>query len=1542
MDISQLEQKIQAALANPPFTISGAYLESPPITALLTNVYGADTFVLSGAQQSGETADSISVTGTNTQTLIGLTNLPASAVFTVVGGVAQMHAELTGLPASWSPATAFSAVVGGSVFAQFTWSSQTLTLDSIPIPLPANYPANFGYPPYSQAMTAAMKQGLGVRATIAQLPGTGGVISYFLGGSSWTVSGPIVLPESQLSIVVSTPTQSGVSIGGFSFPFSLTLASVAAQYETDGPIVVASVLQLDAEVDRDLGDGTTFRFPVFIREGSTTAATWSIESHMPQGQGITVAQIGQLIGYPVENQIPPPDSDFPPFTGIQLSDVVMLLSSDARGATSMVSLSATITWFAPPTYSTFDGLIVFNSLAVTFTYVPSGYVREEDNSVWYVMTDTVATATISGGVLDASLALPDVYFNTVLTQPPIDLKALVVAAVGPSISMPQIDVTALTVTGDVMANEYRFQCTVTDDWVFHLGTVPLALTQMSMDITSATAGFSGEVTAMFSIAGADLFGRAAYDAPTQGWEFQLCTMGETHVNLTELITDLFAVFGVQFPANAPAMYLDALNMGYNTATAAWVFQCQGSLEICGTRVVLGVDLSNGVYKGYIWVGDSYFEANFLTTNNQNVLSASWTATTEQAYLNFSDLTSLLGLPSPEIPPGLDLRLAAASLTYNFTTGMFMVTGDSKTYGKAIFLANQTDGATIYVGGLAMPTVSIELSNLPILDEVLSPGETAKIEGMQVLLSSEAITAQQAAQINAVIPEGYPKVPSTGTGSPFSFAAKVMFGGTVIPIALGVLNPSQGGESTAGNTIVGPQQGTDLGSVTTTPPPKSDGTTWFNIQKTFGAVTFEKIGFRYSDSVLWVALNASLKVSGLTIDLVGASIGTPITTFDPQFALQGLGIDYRNPPLEIGGGFAKAPPAPGVTFQYDGTVVVKMPAWGLAAFGSYADLEGTPSMFIFAQLSGAFGGPPAFFVTGILGGFGYNSSVRLPSQDEIYTFPFVAGLSNPAVVGGPNATPMEALTAITGGPNPWVTHSLGDNWIAAGLSFTTYELFFSTGLFFVQFGNDLTIALLGMSTAKFPPTGPMRPYAQIQLQLEAILQPGLGFFGIAANLTKNSYVLDPSCVLTGGFAFYLWFSPNEHAGDFVITLGGYNPNFNKPAHYPNEPRVGFSWSMDSTISINGGAYFALTPSAIMAGGSLGVTFHDGNLQAWFTAHADMIIWFKPFHFLVNIGVTVGASYKMELLFTSVTLKVELGADLVLWGPPTGGIVNVYWWVISFTIDFGSPFTSQPGPLQTWDEFASLLPAAPDVVKMVPLTGQLAQQTVNAAAMQARRRAALGDAPNGHVDPWLVRNNGFSFVTTSSIPASQLFVGSTSQTPMKSGDPLNIRPMAKTNLVSQQRIVIRLDGAEIDYTGWTFDTPTAAVAKALWGLDNDGKLDDTQLIPNQLTGFLVTAPPPDLGPTAGPIDVAQNLSFDPLSPDGITPTFQGPTGDVAVDGVNTIAIIESEIATTAKPARDQLFADLLALGVDPGANDPLDAYARIAGNLFIGEPLLVPAA
>lgn len=259
-----------------------------------------------------------------------------------------------------------------------------------------------------------------------------------------------------------------------------------------------------------------------------------------------------------------------------------------------------------------------------------------------------------------------------------------------------------------------------------------------------------------------------------------------------------------------------------------------------------------------------------------------------------------------------------------------------------------------------------------------------------------------------------------------------------------------------------------------------------------------------------------------------------------------------------------------------------------------------------------------------------------------------------------------------------------------MRFTSFEIIDAFALLTATFGTRFEIDVLGVATLSIPPSVDP-PIARIELELLASFAPDTGLLAISAQLTDNSYVLDPAAHLTGGFAFYTWFS-GDHEGEFVVTLGGYNPNFTVPDYYPVVPRLGLNWQViPGELAIQGNLYFALTANAVMAGGQLSATWSSGPISAWFTVWADFLMTFKPFHYLIGAGIDLGASFSIKILFVHVRFTVHVGVGLQIWGPPFAGVATVDLSLISFDIRFGSGGPSQDTTLP-WDQFvAQLLPA-----------------------------------------------------------------------------------------------------------------------------------------------------------------------------------------------------------------------------------------------------------
>ncbi|HYR43254.1 MAG TPA: DUF6603 domain-containing protein, partial [Terriglobia bacterium] len=506
--------------------------------------------------------------------------------------------------------------------------------------------------------------------------------------------------------------------------------------------------------------------------------------------------------------------------------------------------------------------------------------------------------------------------------------------------------------------------------------------------------------------------------------------------------------------------------------------------------------------------------------------------------------------------------------------------------------------------------------------------------------------------------------------------------------------------------------TAITSVTTTDKSATPSATpaanvkWFALQKSFGPVHFERVGVQYQNGALWFLLDASLSAAGLTISLDGLAVGSGLQRFSPQFTLHGLGIDYNGGGVvEIGGAFLRTKSANTTSDSYTGTAVIKTKAATISGFGSYAELNGHSSLFVYAFLDYPLGGPAFFFVTGLAAGFGYNRKLIIPSIDKVADFPLVKealGLDTPDKL-------LSELVKL----QPYIPPTLGEVFLAVGIRFTTFKLIDSFALLAIEFGNRVVFNIIGLSTAIVPTPEAgksVTPLAEVQMAWKATFDPAEGFLGLNAQLTSNSYILSRDCHLSGGFAFYSWFS-GEHAGDFVQTMGGYHPAFNVPAHYPSVPRLQFNWKVTDNLTLKGDAYYALCGSALMAGGHLEATWESGDLKAWFNAGADFLIQWKPYHYDARIYVDIGVSYtfKINLLFTSIrmTISIDVGADLHIWGPDFSGHASVHLWIISFGISFGAGASQEPQPID-WPTFkASFLPAVND--------GQLRDNTCSIAVM-----------------------------------------------------------------------------------------------------------------------------------------------------------------------------------------------------------------------------------
>ena len=549
----------------------------------------------------------------------------------------------------------------------------------------------------------------------------------------------------------------------------------------------------------------------------------------------------------------------------------------------------------------------------------------------------------------------------------------------------------------------------------------------------------------------------------------------------------------------------------------------------------------------------------------------------------------------------------------------------------------------------------------------------------------------------------------------------------------------------------------------------------------------------------------------------------------------------------------------------------------------------------------------------------------------------------AAPGKGSRDPVEVLAALEGRAplggvtKRWIAPKAGEYWLAAGIEFTSFELIHTKALLVAEFGEELTFALLGLSTMRLPREADRKHcYAYVEMMLRVVLAPARGSVEATAILGPNSYVIAPDCHLTGGYAFSLWFGHNPNAGQFVVTMGGYHPAFKVPDHFPKLPRLGFNWAVSTTVAIKGEAYFALTSSCIMAGGGLEILFQDGDLRAWFTARIDVLVSWNPFFFQAQIAISVGVSYRLDLGFCHKTISASIGADLSLWGPPTGGVVRIDLVVVSFSVRFGSDGAGAATQPLNWDGFKALLPAEKTICQIAIVDGLYKTQEAPANA-----------ADNAPI--WIVRAARIRFETRSAIPASRLSFGTTTVRASTSApNGIDIRAMDRAGVSSTHTLQIFEGDSSTPVSataaGWEFKSLKQSVPAALWGKPPEPfsqvpAQPSADVVAGALCGFSVTAPEPRLGATRGAVTpVALEQVY--LQPSGRAPLSAAETPSrsyLPVADPQSVPRISKTMDTSVKASRDEVFALLRGASVFDGTNGDLSLLAKAARRLYSASPM-----
>lgn len=779
------------------------------------------------------------------------------------------------------------------------------------------------------------------------------------------------------------------------------------------------------------------------------------------------------------------------------------------------------------------------------------------------------------------------------------------------------------------------------------------------------------------------------------WDLQGSLVSGTPT-LADLLTALEGHFEMSTPFDLPdvltGLTVVDLTLAYDTKDRQFAFSVGVELEVEQTKVTVTLLIEKAGSTGAsvsasLRVGPHEFTIDYESggASGEGAGSSLVGFYETAAGGDRPDLGSLVGELVPDLAPGLPSVTVPKAIVGTLSTG--------KPATRSWLF-----GAELGIG----VDVSVEVPDvgIPQLHQLFSGDVGLGIASFQVLVATKPIKGPDLARLPHVDAFTLP----VGDLDEVCLSAPIRIGAVTHPLMVQL-----GGETQVtvggGAPATAPDRGPGTGAPAASEPPPAGGLaatadaapgagsdiTWVPLHAQLGPLTLDKVGARYHDGRLKLLVDASLTAAGLTLSLDGLSIETPVDGFHPTFGLTGLGLAYDTGSVEVSGTFLRNGD------EYSGAASIKTAKWTLSAFGSYASVNGSPSVFAYAFLDSPLGGPSFCFVTGVAAGFGYHRSLTIPAVDQLPAFPLVSAVMGPAP-GAPAAAPAdatspeertaEALRSL----DRYIQPDLDQSWLAVGLRFTSFEVVHSFALLTVSFGSTTEIDLLGLSSVTMPTKleEGHDPIGFAQLALRVSFTPASGVLAARGVLTPDSFILSRDCHLTGGFAFDAWFKDDgpAKAGEFVLTLGGYHPRFAKPAHYPEVAPIAFTWTVGD-LTVKGGLYFALTPRAVMAGGFLDAVWSSGDISAWFQASVDFLLSWKPFHYDISASIHIGASFRVNLWFTSFTMTIDVGVDLQLAGPPFGGTATVDLSVVHFTIPFGSSGSARV-PI-TWEAFRqSFLP------------------------------------------------------------------------------------------------------------------------------------------------------------------------------------------------------------------------------------------------------------
>jgi hypothetical protein len=1525
-----LRATLTAANSRGTFLLDAKALAWPSVGAALQNLLGGTMLQLNAATLQ-TTAGGGTVTGTLATAPVSiwtfLAGMRVTAAFTCdAKQVVQVALALSPVASGWTPSAMVPSWAASETDA-FDWSNVAFVFDTtVGTGLPSGFPAGYGLQTDDPTIVAALRKGMRLSATLVHTSQTDG-LAPLLGSAPIAVSGPIEWLGGVPRMDLASGVLSTVQVGGFALPIALHLVATlqcapGASYD---PSKTISQIQcaITGAMQRQVG-GKTLLIPFAIAVDPGTQSM-AVEADFAHASALAIADVAQLLGVAGTSFDGLQSTNFPALGGLALNRIVLLAGLSPP---SLSSAAATLA-FTPPggPWKPFGDLFAFDGMQATFTL--NGPVASPSFAV-----DIGATVTLAGGSLMSTLSLPSAAFSCVLAPdgPALDLSQTIGAITGGILGDLKLACDPLNVMASPKDGTYRFVAAIGDDWSVPIAGKSFALSSVGFDIShaaAATPATTGTIAGNVVLAGVPI--RISGDLPaatTDGWTLSGGFTTGHDIALDALVADITAKLGFALPVALPQIDVNYMTMTANTATGDVQFEGIATISLLDTDVRIDVSIArqgkpaSTAFTGLVTIGGAGFEIDFTTGAPDQLLVAQWSDAANP--LDLGAVASFLGLDISAVPAAFIPDITEASISYNIAKHELVLTVATEHVGLVLAsLADPQDGPPLHAM-LIQLNATVGLSDLPVIGCKLADFENVSLSGLQVaLVPSGSLSAQDAVRVNGAIPKlpaGLPSFPADGLSDKLTLIAKLALGTdeSDLTLALASAAPS-----------------TSAPSVAATAPAASDAspTAWLTVQKSFGPVTIQRLGLSFHDGRLWLLFDAGFVISALSIDLLGLGLGfTP--SFPPSIAptISGLGVAYSGGPVTIGGGLAVTTNANGER-EYDGQLTLSAADFEISALASYTTIAGEASLFAFAFLDAPLGGPAFFYVTGVAAALGVNRDLLIPSADKLSSFPLIAAVMGNSPFAG-KIDPAGALSVLADDVPPLY----GESWVGLGLRFTTFELLKSFALATLKFGNEVEIDVFGTSAMSIPNEA-ASPIAYAELGIEASFKPATGVMALSARLDPSSYVLSQDCHLTGGYAFYAWFkdtAEGANAGEFVVTLGGYHPAFQAPSYYPVEPRLEANWQVSSNLTVKGDFYFALTPHAVMAGGALDATWESSDVSAWFSAYADFLLCWKPFHYEADIGISLGASVTVDLGITSFTLTLHVGVDLEFHGPSFAGTATVDVYVCSITLHFGDSSPDvQPIP---WTDFKQSFLPAPSGYCFTRASGGLLKD-LTASKVSA----------NDY--DWVIQPEQLELTTFTIVPAKSatLSTGQTTTPAPNWAQDFGIGPsgVADADFTSHHAVTLtRIEPAMVagEVLAFTIEPATKNLPAATWsaavslapGLAtlNNGK----RMIADALTGLVLrpTVPEPDSTPLA--IDIARLQMTTAQTQRTLSwpkPAIATSDSYGAPDWTKVATILED---TTVAGRRSALLAALQQQGLGVASVVNVTQLASQGQNVMLAPPLL----